>query len=141
MDAGQAHGPGIAGLDDTAAEFWIVYERLAPVPTPTPPPAPVPAPAQRVPAPVQHSAPASVERWRGLVAKYVDWDAEVMLRIIACESGGQPDAVSPDGQNAGAYQENVIHGYSYAEMTDPVRSTEIAHDIWLSQGYEAWSCY
>lgn len=79
--------------------------------------------------------------WAALLARYADWDVNTMLRIMACESGYDNTAVSPDGRNVGAYQENVIHGYSYAEMTDPVRSTEIAHDIWLSQGYRAWSCY
>ena len=64
-----------------------------------------------------------------------------MMRIIACESHGDENAVSPDGANVGAYQINRVHGYSYEEMTDPAISTEIAHDVWLSQGYGAWACW
>lgn len=86
--------------------------------------------------------------WRTLIEQWSDWDADVMLRIMygpyPCpngESGGDPNAMSPDGRNWGAYQINVVHGYSVAQMTDPVTSTAIAHDIWLSQGYRAWSCY
>ena len=64
-----------------------------------------------------------------------------MLRIVGCESHGDENAVSPDGRNVGAYQLNVVHGFTYEQMTDPEQSTDLAHDIWLSQGYEAWSCY
>ena len=64
-----------------------------------------------------------------------------MIRIIECESHGDENAVSPGGANVGAYQINVVHGYSYEEMTDPMTATDIAHDIWLSQSYQAWSCY
>lgn len=64
-----------------------------------------------------------------------------MLRILDCESHGDPSAVSPDGANHGAWQINVVHGYSELAMHDPVVSTALAHSIWLSQGYRAWSCY
>ncbi len=87
------------------------------------------------------STVAASADWRSLIEQWDDWDADVMLRIIACESGGSSTAVSPGGANVGAYQLNQVHGYSYEQMTDPATSTALAHDIWLSQGYGAWSCY
>lgn len=83
---------------------------------------------------------ASTADWQSLVSRYDDWDVAKMLKIINCESGGDENVVSPDGANVGAYQINVVHGFSYEEMTDPVRATEIAHDIYLGSGYAAWSC-
>lgn len=79
--------------------------------------------------------------WAALLAQWSDWSVSTMLRIIDCESHGDANAVSPGGQNWGAFQINVVHGYSVEQMTDPVTSTAIAHDIYLSQGYRAWSCY
>lgn len=79
--------------------------------------------------------------WADLVSAYGDWEVSTMIRIIDCESHGDENAVSPDGQNVGAYQLNVVHGYSYEDATNPEISTALAHDVWLSQGYEAWACY
>lgn len=36
---------------------------------------------------------------------------------------------------------NVVHGFSYEDATDPAISTALAHDVWLSQGYGAWTCW
>lgn len=36
---------------------------------------------------------------------------------------------------------NIVHGYSYEDATNPEISTALAHDVWLSQGYGAWSCW
>jgi len=63
-----------------------------------------------------------------------------MMRIIECESHGDENVVSPDGQNVGAYQLNVVHGFSYEDATNPPVATDLAHDVWLSQGYGAWAC-
>ena len=92
-------------------------------------------------APVYLAPPPSraTADWRLLVHQWNDWDWDRMLRIIECESHGDENVVSPGG-HTGAYQISPIHGYSYEEMTDPVISTDIAHDIWLSQGWGAWSC-
>ncbi len=90
--------------------------------------------------PARQSVSVAVD-WRTLLSAYSDWDIDTMMAIIACESHGDPNAVSPDGRNIGAFQENIVHGFVYADMIDPVRSTALAHDVWLSQGYGAWSCY
>jgi len=67
--------------------------------------------------------------------------------LIQCESGGNPKAVSPDGQNWGLTQLNVIHraraerlGYSWAQMLDPVANLRVAYDLWLDQGWGPWAC-
>ena len=79
--------------------------------------------------------------WRSLLVAYPDWDTEIMARIIQCESHGDENVVSPDGRNVGAFQLNVIHGFSYEDATNPPVATALAHDVWLSEGYDAWSCY
>lgn len=88
-----------------------------------------------------HLRLAGTTDWWLLIGQWRDWDADTMARIIECESGGDENAVSPDGQNVGAYQLNVVHGWTYEQMTDPIVSTDLAHDLWLSSGYEAWACY
>ena len=63
-----------------------------------------------------------------------------MLRIIACESGGDPNAISPpdyDGiQNYGGLQ---LHGDPGG--LDPVYAVQEAHRKWLYGGYRQWGCY
>lgn len=95
-----------------------------------------------------------VADWRALLERDTySWDVEVMLAIVegptlTCptgESGGDPSAISPDGQNWGLGQVNLIHlwrvdGDAQA-LLDPATNIRVMHDIYLSQGYQAWSCY
>lgn len=103
-----------------------------------------PSPATPTPA-VEPTviAATGVERWRGLVSQY-DWPVDQALRIMACESGGDPGAVSYAGA-VGLFQ---IHPYNpsnfdpetnvaaaYAKYRDGVRNG------WPWMHWEKWgSC-
>lgn len=93
-----------------------------------------------VPRPARPPNPG-VEQWRALVAHF--WPAEHvdrMLRIMACESGGNSYAFNPSGAT-GLFQimpswQRVWPG----DYTDPWTNAAVAYQIWLSQGYAAWVC-
>ena len=75
-----------------------------------------------------------------LARRFDDWDATLMMRICAAESGLRNDAIGGAGE-AGLCQIHPVHGYSREELSDPAVNIAVAHDVWLSQGYGAWSVY
>lgn len=126
---------------DDAAGFWAIYGSITrAIPLPTPELEVVERRRDLLPE-LPATDPGAAGYWRTLLERYADWSPDVMLRIINCESHFDENAVSPDERNVGAYQLNVVHGFRYEDMTDPSISTDLAHDVWLSQGYQAWSCY
>lgn len=80
--------------------------------------------------------------WASLLSQY-NWPVEQAERVLMCESSGDPSAVSPDGQNIGLFQINLVHigklrgGES---LLDPVVNVRIAYQIWADQGWGPWSC-
>jgi soluble lytic murein transglycosylase-like protein len=64
--------------------------------------------------------------------------------VAYCESRFDPAAVSPDGANFGVMQVNKIHaakvGGDLALLLEPKINLEVAHQIWLDQGWKPWSC-
>lgn len=67
------------------------------------------------------------------------------LRIVACESGGNPDARNGSGAS-GLFQVMPFwadhYGYSRHSLFDPMLNTEIAYRIWSEEGgWKHWSCY
>lgn len=60
---------------------------------------------------------------------------------MACESSFDENAISPDGQNVGLLQINLVNydGDPY-DLLDPAFNVEAGYDVWLSQGYGAWAC-
>jgi len=80
---------------------------------------------------------------RELVCSY-SWHCHEALAVVQCESGGNANATSPDGQNLGLFQINLVHiarvdGNS-SLLYDPVINTRVAYDIWLDQSWIPWSC-
>ena len=66
---------------------------------------PAPAPAATTPPPAPPAVSWGVEQWRSLVVAY--WPPELVewaLRIMACESGGDPGARNPSSSAAGLFQ-------------------------------------
>lgn len=129
--------------------------RGQPIADPTPPAAPTATAtaALRRPPPLLPPAnpPGGAGRpdWRAIVRQYGDWDAALMIRIIAgptaaCpngESGGDPRAVSPDGRNWGLAQINLVnYTGNPRDLLDAATNIAVAHRVWLRQGYGAWSC-
>lgn len=91
----------------------------------------------------------AVERWRPVVALYFPEDrVEWALRIIACESGGDPEARNPHSsatglfQHLGRYWPNraAAAGWAGADITDPFANIAVA--AWLLEhgGTSNWVC-
>lgn len=99
--------------------------------------------------------PPSVERWRPLVQQFFPSNrVEEALRIINCESNGDPNAVNPYTGAAGLFQflpstwatTAPAAGYPDASPLDPEANTASA--AWLANRYQqlgydywhAWNC-
>ena len=99
--------------------------------------------------------PAAVEQWRSLVQQFFPSNrVEEALRIIGCESNGDPDAVNPYSGASGLFQflpstwatTAPSAGYPDASPLDPEANTASA--AWLANRYQelgypywhAWNC-
>lgn len=99
--------------------------------------------------------PPAVERWRSLVEQFFPSNrVEEALRIISCESNGDPDAVNPYSGAAGLFQflpstwasTAPKAGYPEASPYDP--EANVASAAWLANRYQelgysywhAWNC-
>lgn len=78
-----------------------------------------------------------------LIAGYT-WPVDEALRVADCESDFVERAISPDGQNLGVFQINVIHrarvGGVVARLLEARTNVAVAFDIWRDQGWGPWSC-
>lgn len=99
--------------DDPPAADTVVYYSTAPAP------------------PV--AAHESSGQWRDMVCSY-DWDCNWALAVIACESGGNPDAYNPQGY-VGLFQ--IWEDYG-ANLRDPATNIAAAYSIYTSHGPSAW---
>jgi len=126
------------------------------VPTPTPTAEPVtPLPtlelleptlelSPKTPVPVPTQAPAapvfagSSEQWRQLVASiFPSWAVDTALRIIQCESKGNPGATGGHGER-GLFQIHPVHPDS---TYDPAGNVQAAYRISAGgQDWSAWTC-
>lgn len=113
----------------TEAEYQAI---IAPKPPPSPP------------APV--SVAVGVEQWRPLVTfywgKHGQYHVDRMLRIMRCESGGDPNAWNKSTDVRGLFQVrwpiwSKLWGGNYF---DPWVNAATAYQVWLLQGYQAWAC-
>lgn len=92
------------------------------------------------------NVPERASRWEGLAYAY--WPEEeiaTVLRIIECESNGDPQAVNPRSGASGLMQVMPFwadhFGYEREDLLDPSLNMEMAVLVWQEQGWEAWSCY
>ena len=73
------------------------------------------------------------------------WNADLMYRIMKCESSLNPRAHNPEWHKGcqgsyGLFQVACVHGYS--NLYDPESNIEAAYRVWQKQGYWAWkNCY
>ncbi|MGH8946999.1 MAG: transglycosylase SLT domain-containing protein [Acidimicrobiia bacterium] len=99
--------------------------------------------------------PPAVERWRSLVETFFpSHRVEEALRIIDCESNGDPDAYNPYSGASGLFQfipgtwatTSTRAGYPGASVFDP--EANVASAAWLANEYQrqgqyywqAWNC-
>jgi hypothetical protein len=74
--------------------------------------------------------------------------APAATRVAKCESGLNPNAVSPGGGNHGLFQINNVHkseftrvtGASWSKIYDPYLNTVYAKYLYDRQGWRPWSC-
>ena len=109
------------------------------------------------PPPPPHTHPirvltysAGVEQWRPLVAQYFRADdVNIALRIMRCESGGNPDALGKD-KDSGLFQHlqrywverSSAAGWAGASIWDPEANVAVAAWLRDSPGrWGHWTCY
>ena len=75
--------------------------------------------------------------------------ADQATRVADCESGMDPNAVSPGGGNYGLFQINSVHrdefeavtGRPWSDVTDPYANTAYAVRLYNeSGGWGPWAC-
>ena len=102
------------------------------------------------PVAINHSDP--VERWRPLVERhFAAGDVGTALRIIGCESGGDPDAKNAGSSAAGLFQflkgtwdwvapltgsPSYVQGGPYDPEWAVINAAVLAEDSWTH-----WNCY
>lgn len=104
-------------------------------------------------ASVQYSWPSvGSDAWRSLVATYFPGaDVDRAMRVLACESNGDPNAVNPTSGAAGLFQHiprfwverSSAAGYGGSDIFDPVANIAVA--AWLAYdapagGWQHWVC-
>jgi hypothetical protein len=68
-----------------------------------------------------------------------------LARIAQCESGGNPQIVSPDGVHRGKYQFDIPTWQSVGGAGDPAAASEAEQDqraflLYKMRGYQPWEC-
>ncbi|HJQ95041.1 MAG TPA: transglycosylase SLT domain-containing protein [Acidimicrobiia bacterium] len=106
-----------------------------------------PTPAPRIPA-SPPPAPRPVEEWRSLVSSYfAPSDVDKALRVISCESGGDPNAQNPSSGAAGLFQHIPRYwaeraasiGLPGASIFDPVANVAAAAYLVYTEGWSPWA--
>lgn len=125
-------------LDTLAAEG----PEAKPIFTP-PPKAPAPTLVTATTYAEVRQSTSGVEQWRGLVASiFPEFAVDTVLRVMQCESGGNPNAVSPTNDH-GLMQINAVNFARFGGRSpyDPEANLEVAYA--MSAGgtsFWAWSC-
>lgn len=98
--------------------------------------------AVATPPPANSGMGTNVEQWRNLVAAYFPAEhVDRMLRIMACESGGNPNAYNGSTGVAGLFQIHPLWQKPWpGDYYDPWTNVAVAYQVWLEQGYRAWVC-
>lgn len=93
-------------------------------------------------------APRPVEEWRALVSAYfAASDVDKALRVISCESGGDPNAQNLYSGAAGLFQHiprywetrSAAIGLAGASIFDPVANVSAAAWLVYTVGWEPWA--
>lgn len=110
---------------------------------------PVPVRLSPQAAPIAGTGTAGVEQWRGLVAAYFPASqVERALRVMRCESGGNPNAKNPRSSARGLFQHlsrywptrSAAAGFAGASVFDPTANVATAAWLWRTGGWGHWVC-
>lgn len=85
------------------------------------------------------------------IENYIRWkfgkDAEMALKIAYCESRFHSNSIGGVGER-GLFQIHPIHtrrieklGWTFDDMFNPYRNTDLAYILFKEQGWEPWSCW
>lgn len=144
----------VARTPDTTVR--ISSDEYVPAPTTTVPPPPTtvaptttttttaPPPPPPTSAPPPTAPTGSLDE---IIVRYFGSAAPTARRIAECESGMNPNAVSPTNDH-GLFQINAVHrnefeavtGASWSAIYDPELNTKYAHHLWSQQGWSPWTC-
>lgn len=92
------------------------------------------------------------ERWRPLIERFFpDYEVDKAMRVMRCESGGNPNAKNRTSTAAGLFQflestwnrvSRYTHSPTYRQAGpyDPVWATFNAAWLWRHGGWGQWSC-
>lgn len=83
-----------------------------------------------------------------IIARYFGPQTSKAMAVARCESGLNPNAMSPGGGNHGLFQINNVHsghfqsvtGYPWSSRYDAEANTRFAHWLWSQQGWGPWAC-
>ena len=90
-----------------------------------------------------------VERWRPLVESFfLAGDVPWAMRVLACESNGDPDAKNPRSTASGLFQHlasywperSVAAGWPRTDVFDPVANVAVAAWLFYIDGPGHWVC-
>lgn len=85
------------------------------------------------------------------VSQYGEWNMDIANAIIMAESSNNPNAENPEWHydiygnpicqgSFGAWQLACLHG-TENDLKDPVKSMEIAYNLWKKSGWTPWTTY
>jgi soluble lytic murein transglycosylase-like protein len=105
-----------------------------------------PPPTTATKAPASRSYGSGVEQWRSLVAASFGSEVDTALRVMRCESNGNPSAQNRRSSAAGLFQIlqktwQAFSPYPWADRYHPRANVETAKRIRDGQGWPAWTCY
>ena len=126
---------------DLTADLLFEYRDMAERHPPPPPP-----PIVKLSPPPIPLTSWTVEQWRSLVALYFPPEnVDAALRVMSCESVGNPWADNPLSSASGLFQHldnlwpprALAAGWGGASIWDPAANVAVA--AWLSKGGTDWS--
>lgn len=91
----------------------------------------------------------TVEQWRPLVETYfLPADVPWAMRVMACESGGNPLAKNPNSSASGLFQHLARYwdarsakaGWAGASIWDPEANIAVAAWLYYNSGPQHWTC-
>lgn len=118
----------------------------------TPTPVKVEEVATKTTPPQNNPQVTGCEAVRQEVAKYADWDINLMVAISKAESGCRSGARGDNhltyqkngrtyGYSLGVFQVRILPGRERCDTFDVQANVRCAHDIFTGQGYRAWSVF
>jgi hypothetical protein len=111
-------------------------------------PPPVQPEPPRALSPAPAPAPRPVEEWRSLVSAYfAPEDVDLALRVISCESGGDPNAQNRSSGAAGLFQHIPRYwearvanaGMPGASIFDPIANVAASAYLAYADGWGHWA--